>query len=704
MAATTKRLDLQGLRAVAVLLVALDHANVPFLRGGYVGVDVFFVLSGYFITGLLLREGVFGGSASGRISIPKFYARRARRILPAAALTLAATSIAVYVIYDVMRADYLGTGSTLMDTLASALFFANVHFAATATNYFAQASSTMPSPVQHFWSLSVEEQFYLIWPSLLAGTFLICRRCRGGFNKRTASRAAGVLIATVCIASLAWSIHSTQANPQSAYFSTFARAWELGIGAGLALIAPRAGALPASLSIALGWLGGAMIAAASVLYSSATPFPGDAALLPVIGAGLIIAAGIKPSRTGIARLLGVAPLTYIGDRSYTFYLWHYPTLILAWQAAGHELGVGVNLVLIAGAFGLSIITYGVYENPLRHASFLRGWRTAAMVPVSLAATVAAVMVPIVAFQASLASEALASGHVQPLRAAQDQADPTNLWDPAAVPQVVAATEKVKSNAPIPKVFLPSMARLEHENTNVSYDIPSGCQPSFGSGITSNVCRLGDPNSSRVVAVLGDSHAGMWMPALIADARKQHFAVVPLDKPGCFVNRLNNKIAGWPCGSWYKWALSQADSLHPAATIVTFKLGSALQKHPVSTVADIRDVLKRVPSGVYLADPPAQAEQPATCITKPNATLRSCSAEEPASYPTLMKDIAKMTHQIHDPAMPTVQWFCADQICPTIVDRTLTTHDGDHLTMEYGADLAPVLGHELGPILAKEKLA
>ncbi|HEX3803450.1 MAG TPA: acyltransferase family protein [Solirubrobacteraceae bacterium] len=705
--AAEKRRDLQGVRALAVLLVALNHANVPFLRGGYIGVDVFFVLSGYFITGLLLREALGGEHgredepASGRISIPKFYARRARRILPAATLTLAVTSIAVYVVYDLMRADYLGTKSTLQDSLAAALFYANFHFAATATNYFAQASVTMPSPVQHFWSLSVEEQFYLVWPSLLAGAFLICRRRRTGFDRRRAVRVLGAVIAIVCAGSLWWSIRDTSVSPQSAYFSTFARAWELGCGAGMALLAPRAMRLPKLLRITLGWTGLGMVLAAAVLYSSKTNFPGDAALLPVVGTAMMILAGLRSTRMGVDRLLGLRPLAYIGDRSYTFYLWHYPTLVLVWQAAGHPLSVGANLGLLTCAFALSALTYHFYENPLRHARFLHGWRTAAMVPVSIGAAVAAIMVPIVAFEASLAADASAAtgAHVKPIVAARGQPDPTNLWDATPVPQVLAAAKAVKQNAPLPKAIVPSMTTLEQENTDITYDIPPNCQPVFGSGATSNICRLGDLSSRRVVVVFGDSHAQMWTPALIAAGKKQGFAIVPIVKPGCYVNRLNNAIAGWPCGSWYRWALQHVKALRPIATIVSFKLGTALREHPISTVADVRRVLKRVPNAVYLADPPGQSEQPAECIAKANATMRSCSSDEPLLYPKLMQDLAKMTQQLRDPAIPTIQWFCAEEVCPTVVDHTLTTHDGDHLTMEYSAELGPLLSKELRPILA-----
>ncbi len=692
-----RRRDLQGVRALAVLLVALNHAQVPFLHGGYVGVDVFFVLSGYFITGLLLREGLGGG----HISIPTFYARRARRILPAAALTLALTSITVFVVYDLLRADFLQTKSTLLDSLAASLFYANIHFASNATNYFAQASSTMPSPVQHFWSLSVEEQFYLVWPSLLAITFMVCRRRGHGIDRARAARVVGFVIAAVCLTSLVWSIHDTSLNPQSAYFSPFDRSWELGLGAGMALLVPAVDALPGALRIPIGWVGAGMVLAAAVLYSNRTPFPGDAALLPVVGAAFMILAGSHPTRGGVDSVMAARPLAYIGDRSYTFYLWHYPVLILVWQAAGRVLPAEDNLVLLLGAFALSVATYRCYENPLRYAGFLRGWRTAAMVPVSIGAAVTAIMVPVFAFQASLTAEASAStrAHVRALVAATGQTDPTNLWDARPLPQVVSAVDAVKRNARLPKAFVPSMANLERENTHISYDIPPGCEPSFGSGVTSKICHLGDASSKRVVAVLGDSHAQMWTPALIAAGRKLGFSVVLTVKPGCLLGRLNNTIPGWPCGSWYHLALERLKALHPIATIVSFRLGHALQKHPRSTVAKMRRVMTSVPNAVYLADfPDDNLPKPALCITKDGATMRSCSAHEPSRYRTLMQHLSNMANQLHDPAIPTIQWFCADEICPTIIDHTLVTHDGDHLTMEYSADLGSLLSRELHPIL------
>jgi len=248
--------DIQGVRAVAVLLVAFGHAGVPFLAGGYIGVDVFFVLSGFLITGILLAEFV----DRGRISLPGFYLRRARRILPAAALTLVVTDIAAHHLLNVVRAR-----EAVGDSIWSALFAANVHFARQGTDYFAQGQP--PSPFLHFWSLAVEEQFYLVWPSVLA--VLLALRFRRLL----------ILVVAVGAASLVWSIHVTAASPATAYYSTFARAWELALGASLAVAAPRLRRLPSRAALALGWGGLLAIGCAAFAYSESTPFPGVAALV-----------------------------------------------------------------------------------------------------------------------------------------------------------------------------------------------------------------------------------------------------------------------------------------------------------------------------------------------------------------------------------------------------------------------------------------
>ena len=257
---TRHRGDIQGLRAVAVLLVALGHAGVSFLQGGYVGVDVFFVLSGFLITGLLISEA----RTRRHVSLIDFYLRRARRILPAATLTLVATDLAVYHLLNFVRAKQY-----LQDSISSAIFGANIHFASIGTNYFAQGQP--PSPFQHFWSLSVEEQFYVVWPTLFILVLgLSFRRyaMRPAWIRERAINRVLVVVALIAGVSLVFSILYTSQNPAAAYFSTPARVWELGLGACLALGATRLAAIPVRWRMFMSWAGIGLIAVAAVAFSA----------------------------------------------------------------------------------------------------------------------------------------------------------------------------------------------------------------------------------------------------------------------------------------------------------------------------------------------------------------------------------------------------------------------------------------------------
>lgn len=701
------RPDLQGVRALAVIVVALNHAKVSFLPGGYFGVDMFFVLSGYFITGQLLREGLTGG----HVAIVGFYGRRARRILPAACLTLVVTSIAVYVIYDVLRYDYPQTRPVLMDALSASLFFSNIHFAATATNYFAQASATLPSPFLHFWSLSVEEQFYVVWPSLLAALLWVgWRATRRGGGARQARARSGRLLATALIvviaASFVWAMHETNVDPAGGYFSTFARVWELGLGAAMALVVASRESLSARwvsrvrpLAWPAGWVGLAMVVVPCVWFSGTpTGFNVYKTAVPVAGTAVLILTGIRTTRFGPDRLLGLAPCRYVGDRSYTFYLWHYPALVLVWQLAGGSLAVAANVGILVGAFLLSMLTFKFYETPLRFARWLRGWRTVGLAVVSLGGALAAVLVPVAVVDASLAAQAASAKQTHVATLAPAGTD--NLSDQTPIPAVESAVKAAKRNAPLPASFVPSMSQLQQENTSITYGIPNACQPAWGSGTSSQICRLGDPNATRTVVVFGDSHAQMWMTALEKLGAQHDFAVVPLEKAGCFIAREDENLAGWPCETWFKWAVAQDRQLKPIATIVGYRLDIYPKQRFGKVVSELQSVFHQVTNPVYLADPPGRKDgsEPAVCLSKPGANQGKCSFKESPTYPQLMQAVAKQTTADHIPALPTAQWFCADRICPMIVDKMVVTHDGDHLTTEYSAALAPLLGGELEPVL------
>ena len=326
----------------------------PFLKGGYVGVDVFFVLSGFLITGILLSRGA---RARAACRSSRFYARRARRILPAAALTLVATSIAAHHLLNFVRAR-----DVVEDSVWAALFSANIHFAAEGSDYFQQGQP--PSPIQHFWSLSAEEQFYLVWPSVLALVLF------GLFSRRASLGRLLVVVSVLGAASL------RLVDPPHR---------ELADGRLLLDPHPRLGARArrgarrrradgqrgSRRGCSSPWAGpvSARSGCAAVLYSDNTAFPGYAALLPAVGAALVIAAGLhREGPFGSGRVLSVRPLRYVGDRSYAFYLWHWPVLILAAQRVGHDLPTEVNLLLLVGAFLLSVVSYKLVENPLREAA------------------------------------------------------------------------------------------------------------------------------------------------------------------------------------------------------------------------------------------------------------------------------------------------------------------------------------------------
>jgi peptidoglycan/LPS O-acetylase OafA/YrhL len=357
------RPDVQGLRAVAVALAVLFHAHVPGLGGGYVGVDVFFVISGFVITGVLLRER----ASTGSTSILHFYSRRARRIIPAATLVIVASVVAAYVFLGPLSGN-----QTAGDGRWASVFLINFHFADSGTNYL--SSQLPPSVLQNFWSLAVEEQFYLVYPVL----FLLV----AGLSWRLPLRGRlGLVLGAAVIASFVASVVETSSNPNAAYFLPYPRVWELALGGLVAVGATSLRRVPSWTAATLSWLGLGSIVLAACLFSSATAYPGWVVALPVVGAALVIAAGTTQPAYGVETLLRLRPFQWIGLISYSLYLWHWPLLTIAAQHAGTDnLSVMDSLGWVAVSLGLAIVTYLLVENPIRHGTFLisRRWASVAM--------------------------------------------------------------------------------------------------------------------------------------------------------------------------------------------------------------------------------------------------------------------------------------------------------------------------------------
>ena len=355
------RPDVQGLRAVAILLVVLFHAGVPGITGGFVGVDVFFVISGFVITGVLLRE--FG--PTGGTSILSFYARRARRIIPAATLVIVATVL--------VASQLLGPAAvnqTAVDGQWASVFLANFHFAAAGTNYL--ASQQPPSPLQNFWSLAVEEQFYLVYPTV----FFLVASLRRWFSLR--ARLAVLLVVTI-VASYTLSIVMTSSNASSAFFSPFTRAWELALGALVLVGTDQLRRMPVWAATAASWVGIAMILVGALAFTSATRYPGSLVAVPVVGTALVIGAGAAQPAWGAEALLRRRPFLLLGLVSYSLYLWHWPVLIIASDRQGStSLPVAENLLWILFSLLLAIGTYAFIENPIRHAHLMTARRWASV--------------------------------------------------------------------------------------------------------------------------------------------------------------------------------------------------------------------------------------------------------------------------------------------------------------------------------------
>ncbi len=374
------RPDIQGLRGVAVLLVVAYHADT-FITGGYVGVDVFFVVSGYVITRLLLTEF----ESQDRLRFGRFYLRRIRRILPALALTLAVTLVLSIGLTPV-RAQQV----TARTGAAAALVNANTYLVREGDGggYFGAAAES--NPLLHTWSLSVEEQFYLIFPALLAGAWALARRFSFGGPRAL----AGILTAIV-VASFPLSILMTNATvnpsglgPRIAFYSAPTRAWEFAVGGLLAVLAARGLAVRGRFSAAaMAVVGGMVLALTVVEFDDRTTFPGLAALAPVLATGLLIAAGEVRRQGGAARALAWSPLRWVGDLSYSWYLWHWPLIVFA--AAYWPTTPGVKAMAAVASLIAAWLSFRLVENPIRFRKSPQTSRT-------LALGAACVVVPLIA--------------------------------------------------------------------------------------------------------------------------------------------------------------------------------------------------------------------------------------------------------------------------------------------------------------------
>ncbi len=703
------RRDIQGLRGIAVLLVMLAHAGVPGLGGGFLGVDVFFVLSGYLITSLLVREA----ERSGRVSIPRFYARRARRILPAATLVLVVTALAAALFLPFVEADRVSA-----DVLWAAFFAANVHLAVTGTDYF--NTDLAPSATQHFWSLAVEEQFYIVWPLLVLLVALGVRH-RG---RRSGSPVAGrvtLVAAGLSLVSLGWSVWATSHSPSTAYFSTFARAWELGAGALLAttgtLVAARCGRRTRE---ALAGGGLVLVLAAAVLISPEDPWPGSLALLPVLGTLALLAAGLPgpggtPTTTSAGRLVELPPLRWCGDISYSLYLWHWPLLVLPAAYLGRDLSLVEALGLMVAAVGVSTASYHLVENPFRHSRGLVGQgRALALWPVAVAVTAASVVLsgwlaptPPSAVAATPATIGTLPAPAGPDENEDEEARPSLV---AAVQDaLVLATDPARREDPIPFPLAQDLLALNQDR--VQFDDRCTAEPDE---TTHDLCPSGDTASSDTIVLLGDSHLNMWSPGLEPTATQQGVRLLPLIKFGCSpvevrMLRVDVNRRYTECEEWREWARGVIARTRPMAVVVAThtdmhvldasdeEIGGAPRDAAIEAgVRDLAESLAPLTNQVrLLGDLTRFPMYPSDCLSRRNATIGECTfplGENAQHADGLLQSGVEGTPVEFRDITPLL---CAREKCPMVSAGMSVYRDDQHVSATYAELTGPALWELFG---------
>src|SRR5918995_19566 len=368
------RPDIDGLRAIAVAIVVAFHAGVPGFGGGFVGVDVFFVISGFLITGLLVEEL----RETGSISLSRFYARRVRRLLPALALVLASTIL----LGSLLLLGVAGEQQDLAKSaLAAALSVSNIWFWL-RSNYFSVMADLLP--LLHTWSLSVEEQYYLVWPALLISLMLLARKRWSVFTRLLL--ATLLLVGTV---TFAWSVRTTSTDPTGAFFLMPMRAWEFAIGGALVLAAPAIARWPALVRTSLFVVGVVLIGVATAILDSEVAYPGTAVLLPTLGTAALIAGGCGTGFAPVQGWLSSRGMVAIGQLSYSWYLWHWPLLSFARISELGERSLARDGTIALVSLGLAWLTYRFVEQPIRSRQYrgFRGTRTTLLSGAAMSAAV-----------------------------------------------------------------------------------------------------------------------------------------------------------------------------------------------------------------------------------------------------------------------------------------------------------------------------
>jgi peptidoglycan/LPS O-acetylase OafA/YrhL len=675
------RTDIQGLRALAVSLVVVYHLFPGRLTGGFVGVDVFFVISGFLITSHLITRAPRSGG-----DLLAFWGRRIRRLLPASLFVLAVTIVASWLILPDTRWE-----ATALQDRAAALYVVNWRLAHDAVDYLAADSAA--SPVQHFWSLSVEEQFYLGWPILILVLGLLAL-----LTRRKALGWYGAGLGVVVVGSFIWSIHTTATNPSAAYFVTQTRVWELGVG-GLVAVAVRAGLLErlgAPARIVLAWVGLAGILAVGLTFTGATPFPGWQAALPVLATALVIAADAPFRGPSPVPLMGVRPVQWLGDVSYSVYLWHWPLIVLI-PALQHHARTRLDAVIV---LVLTLVLAAASKRWIEDVFRTARWNRRLVPTYAMGAVGMAVVVALSASMVGVVHhrEQSDEGRLVAALASNDPCLGAGSTDPA------------HHCAPATGDPLPTPALAAQDKSDAYADVSHGkdCW-SYVPRFPTVTCHFGDPDGKVNVVLAGNSHAGQWLPALEQIAAEKHWRVTTYLASQCALADLeqtfDTRAHAESCRRWADRTTQAIARSRPDLIVVSNRIsvtawgaGSLSASQPLYQAGFERTLgqwAKAELPVVVIRDTPAPGgggiDSIPDCVAEHGDDLDACSGKRSAWLPA--DPAIPAARQLHSRWIKTLDLtdrICPGTVCQGVVGGVIAYFDASHLTATYNSTLAPYL--------------
>ncbi len=647
------RRDAQGLRAIAIIMVVLWHVGILNIHDGVV---VSFVLSGYLIGRQLFREI----SETGRVSLGKFWARRMRRLAPGMAIVVTATIVLAWIFASPLR--FRGYVS---DGLSSVFSLLNWKLAENGTDYFADNGTQ--TPYQHFWSLSIEEQFYLVAPLLLVAVAWLSRKL---FKNR-----ALVVVALVGIVagSFALSVIQTQSNQPLAYFGTHTRAWELAVGLLLALGAEWLSRMNLTVAAIMSWVGLALMITTGMLITDHTALPGYADAGPVLGAVMVLAGGCANPRFGAEWLLKRKPFDVIANASYGWYLWHWPLLILWPNIVGHEITYWDRYRIAFASFILaSAMHYAIEKKVRAHKAFIQVPRRGIVLGGSLTVATAAFMglaliVPLNIAPATAAPVATSGVlGLESVKLAASQKDLPGNVQPALV------------DAPKDKPRTDCIAELYVSKFTQRPD-----------------CAVGDKSSARTMVLLGDSHAWQWMDAFDAIGKQMGYRVELVAKSGCSPETYAIQNPYFhreyrECDQWRQSALGTIAGMHPQVIVVAGRVRQETTREGAeATFSQLQQTGAKL---VYMTDSPYPGINIPDCLATHEKDITDCSrkAQDTVQFPEFRATERAAAEKFGLHVIDVLPAFCTNGACPAVIDGRVAYQDDSHITTTYAQALAPYL--------------